>query len=105
MLFLSKIDIIFKFYSRDNEDLVHKVTQPVMFVNTESFLNEDNLKKMETFAQADKMERICYYIQGSVHQNHIDAPFLIRVCVIRVTFNNKIIKLPPVFTIYCKRLL
>ena len=63
--------------------MVHQVTQPVMFVNTESFLNEDNLKKMETFAQVDKMERICYYIQGSVHQNHIDAPFLIRVCDIR----------------------
>ena len=63
---------------RDNIDLVSKVKQPVMFVNTESFLNEDNLKKMETFAEA-KSERLCYYIQGSVHQNHIDAPFIIRV--------------------------
>ena len=77
--------------------MVHQVTQPVMFVNTESFLNEDNLKKMETFAQVDKMERICYYIQGSVHQNHIDAPFLIRVCIIRVTFNNKNYKIATNF--------
>ena len=63
---------------RDNEKLVEKVTQPVMFINMEEFLNKDNLQKMQTFSTA-KTERICYYIKGSVHQNIIDVPFVIRV--------------------------
>jgi len=62
---------------RDNEKLVEKVTQPVMFVNMDGFLNKDNLQKMQTFSTA-KTERICYYIKGSVHQNIIDVPFIIR---------------------------
>ncbi len=66
---------------RDEHDLDQRVTQSVMFINTESFLNEDNLKKMETFANASNhaAERVCHYIRGSVHQNHIDAPFVMRV--------------------------
>ena len=66
---------------RDNEKLVEKVTQPVMFVNMDGFLNKDNLQKMQTFSTA-KTERICYYIKGSVHQNIIDVPFIIRVSYI-----------------------
>ena len=51
-----------------------------MFVNTESFLNEENLKKMETFSDSqEEVQRTCLHILGSVHQNHIDAPFVIRV--------------------------
>ena len=49
-----------------------------MFINMEEFLNKDNLQKMQTFSTA-KTERICYYIKGSVHQNIIDVPFVIRV--------------------------
>ncbi len=67
---------------RDENDLDSKVTQSVMFINTESFLNEDNLRKMETFANStenEHAERVCHYIRGSVHQNHIDAPFVMRV--------------------------
>ncbi len=78
---------------RDEKDLAAKVKgKPIMFVNAESFLNEENLKKMETFRQeagaesmsSQDIERICYYIKGSVHQNHIDAPFVIKVSVILV---------------------
>ena len=72
---------------RDNEKLVEKVTQPVMFVNMDGFLNKDNLQKMQTFSTA-KTERICYYIKGSVHQNIIDVPFIIRVSYI-ISINNK----------------
>ena len=72
---------------RDNEKLVEKVTQPVMFVNMDGFLNKDNLQKMQTFSTA-KTERICYYIKGSVHQNIIDVPFIIRVNYI-ISINNK----------------
>ena len=61
----------------------------VMFVNAESFLNEENLQKMQNFQEsinhenedniAANAKRSCHYIQGSVHQNYIDAPFVIRV--------------------------
>ena len=62
-------------------ELPSKVNQkPILFVNTDSFLNEENLKKMETFSESDEdVQRTCLYIQGSVHQNHIDAPFVMRV--------------------------
>ena len=75
---------------RDEIELPSKVKQkPILFVNTESFLNEENLKKMETFSNssvADETEevvvqRTCLYIQGSVHQNHIDAPFVLKVFI------------------------
>lgn len=80
---------------RDEKDLAAKVKgKPIMFVNAESFLNEENLKKMETFRQeagaesmsSQDIERICYYIKGSVHQNHIDAPFVIKVAKLRKMF-------------------
>ena len=63
-------------------ELPSKVKQkPILFVNTESFLNEENLKKMETFSESQgEVQRTCLYIQGSVHQNHIDAPFVLKVC-------------------------
>jgi hypothetical protein len=66
---------------KDEKDLSDKVNQPIMFINTESFLHEENLKKMATFSEAasDDHERICHVIKGSVHQNHIDAPFVLKV--------------------------
>ena len=74
---------------RDEMELPSKVKQkPILFVNTESFLNEENLKKMETFSNSeieeeergvDFVQRTCLYIQGSVHQNHIVAPFVLKV--------------------------
>jgi hypothetical protein len=65
---------------KDEKDLSDKVNQPIMFINTESFLHEENLKKMATFSEAasDDHERICHVIKGSVHQNHIDAPFVLK---------------------------
>jgi len=70
---------------RDEMELPSKVNQkPIMFVNTESFLNEENLKKMETFSDSqEEVQRTCLHILGSVHQNHIDAPFVIRGAKLR----------------------
>ena len=80
---------------RDNEKLVEKVTQPVMFVNMDGFLNKDNLQKMQTFSTA-KTERICYYIKGSVHQNIIDVPFIIRVSyIISINMQYLMLKRKP----------
>jgi len=65
----------------------------VMFVNAEGFLNLENLQKMQKFADdnngndknenAKSVQRLCHYIQGSVHQNFIDVPFMIRSAKLR----------------------
>ena len=67
----------------------------VMFVNAESFLNEENLQKMQNFQEnqdktANDAKRTCHYIQGSVHQNYIDAPFVIRVSLYTLSENLKL---------------
>ena len=50
--------------------------ETILFV--ESFINKDNVDKMTTFKRSNH-ERISFYIKGSVHQNHIDAPFVLQV--------------------------
>ena len=64
------------------EDLSAKIEQPLLFVNTESFLNKRNLKKMaemETpLIEGLAGERNCLLIKGTVHQNHLDLPFLMQ---------------------------
>lgn len=62
-------------------DLSASVKQPILFINTESFLNSRNLKKMETFKHttSDNSEhRKCCFIRGSVHQNHLDLTFFVQ---------------------------
>jgi hypothetical protein len=44
----------------------------------ESFLHEDNLALMSTFSDSNE-ERSCVCIKGSVHQNHLDVPFVVQV--------------------------
>ena len=76
----------------------------VMFVNAEGFLNLENLQKMQKFADdnngndknenAKSVQRLCHYIHGSVHQNFIDVPFMIRVSFEKfrdfsATYNSK----------------
>ena len=60
-------------------DLSSSVQQPILFINTESFLNKNNLNKMATFKPTDSqnIERKSYCIRGTVHQNHLDLPFLV----------------------------
>lgn len=57
----------------------------VMFINAESFLNEENLQTMANFADNDNnnVQRLCHYIQGSVHQNFIDVPFVLKSAKLR----------------------
>jgi hypothetical protein len=50
----------------------------VFYVFSESFLNFDNVEKLASFSKSSE-ERLSFCIQGSVHQNHIDAPFVLQV--------------------------
>lgn len=61
-------------------NLSSSVKQPVLFINTESFLNTRNLTKMSTFenATSNSGERKCCCIHGTVHANHLDLPFLLQ---------------------------
>ena len=62
-------------------NLSASVKQPILFINTESFLNTRNLEKMSTFSTTSSQnleERKCLTIQGTVHQNHLDLPFLVQ---------------------------
>jgi len=52
------------------------ITQPLVFINTESFMNRDNIAKMKTFLGPEDSKAI--FIKGSVHQNHIDAPLIFK---------------------------
>jgi hypothetical protein len=51
---------------------------------SESFLNKENVEKMTSFAKSTQ-ERHCHCIRGSVHQNHIDAPFVLQVTILHIT--------------------
>ena len=54
----------------------------------ESFLHEDNLALMSTFSDSNE-ERSCVCIKGSVHQNHLDVPFVVQVKYLGlVTYDN-----------------
>ena len=50
--------------------------QPIMFVNTESFMSRQNINRMKEFLSGDSRKMI--FIKGSVHQNHIDAPLIFK---------------------------
>merc|ERR1712018_549258 len=57
-----------------DEDISVNDTTPVLCINTESFLNPDNLKKMSELKNGKNnsettAERSFCYIRGSVHQN------------------------------------
>ena len=60
-------------------NLAETVQQPILFINTESFLNTRNLNKMATFqsSKSQNIDRKSFYIRGTVHQNHLDLPFLV----------------------------
>ena len=49
-----------------------------ILLSTESFKSPKNLAKMSEF-KSDQVERTFCYIKGSVHQNHLDAPFIVQV--------------------------
>jgi len=55
-------------------DEVFQPQQPLVFINTESFMNKSNIARMKMFMTQPDLERRMFFIKGSVHQNHIDAP-------------------------------
>jgi len=57
-------------------------SQPIVFVNTESFMHRDNIAKMKTFLR-ERSDRRLIFIKGSVHQNHIDAPLIFKAGILK----------------------
>ena len=57
--------------------------QPIVFINTESFMNRDNIAKMKTFLRDKDQDRRLIFIKGSVHQNHIDAPLIFKAGILK----------------------
>ena len=60
--------------------------QPILFVNTESFMSRHNIEKMKQFLEkeeSDPCQRKMIFIKGSVHQNHIDAPLIFKDGIIK----------------------
>lgn len=55
--------------------------QPIMFINTESFMSRQNINRMKEFLAGDKRKMV--FIKGSVHQNHIDAPLIFKDGIIK----------------------
>ena len=75
---------------RDEEISVNDTT-PILCINTESFLNPENLRKMSELenkkGDSESVgERSFCYIRGSVHQNQIDMPFVLRNNAIKKMF-------------------
>merc|ERR1712025_861523 len=53
------------------------MNQPIVFINTESFMSRHNISKMKTFLTGETNRRMVF-MKGSVHQNHIDAPLIFK---------------------------
>lgn len=53
------------------------MNQPIVFINTESFMSRHNIAKMKTFLTGETNRRMVF-MRGSVHQNHIDAPLIFK---------------------------
>jgi len=64
------------------KDEVVSPTQPIVFINTESFMNRQNINRMKMFLTGIEDRRMVF-IKGSVHQNHIDAPLIFKTSFIK----------------------
>jgi platelet-activating factor acetylhydrolase len=73
-----------------DKDVKVSTEKPILFVNTESFLNAINLKKLSVLQNAttDTEHRKFLFIRGSVHQNQLDMPFLIRNTSMKKVFGS-----------------
>uniref|UniRef100_A0A0K2V3Q1 1-alkyl-2-acetylglycerophosphocholine esterase n=1 Tax=Lepeophtheirus salmonis TaxID=72036 RepID=A0A0K2V3Q1_LEPSM len=72
------------FFSLKNEhsSLFKRISQPVLFINNESFISDENIKMQSKFFEHNSNHK-SYCIEGSVHQNHMDTPFLFKDNVIK----------------------
>ncbi|TRY77916.1 hypothetical protein TCAL_13122 [Tigriopus californicus] len=68
---------------RDEPNLSQKLeTKPLMFISTDGFRSKENIAKISEF-QRDDADRQFHFIKGSVHQNHLDVPFILKAALIR----------------------
>jgi len=66
------------------KDEVALPKQPIVFINTESFMNRDNIAKMKTFLKDGKdKDRRMIFVKGSVHQNLIDGPLIFNPGIVK----------------------
>ena len=63
------------------KDETVKPEQPILFINTESFMSRHNIERMKQFLNDSSRKMI--FIKGSVHQNHIDAPLIFKDGIIK----------------------
>ena len=53
--------------------------QPILFINTESFITRMNVGKTMTYLRGStSAERRMFFILGSVHLNHVDVPLIVK---------------------------
>eukprot|EP00095_Tigriopus_kingsejongensis_P006071 maker-scaffold917_size81461-snap-gene-0.9 protein:Tk06071 transcript:maker-scaffold917_size81461-snap-gene-0.9-mRNA-1 annotation:"hypothetical protein DAPPUDRAFT_208600" len=68
---------------RDETDLTERLgDKPILFISTDGFRSKENISRMAQL-QKEGVERQFYFIKGSVHQNHLDVPFILRAGFIR----------------------
>jgi len=56
-------------------------SQPIIFINSESFLSKQNIGRMKDFTKGEDREIL--FIKGSVHQNFIDVPLILKNIVLK----------------------
>lgn len=58
-----------------DEELHKKVQQPILFINTQTFHIESNVKAMEKFLTDDNKQM--YTIRHTTHENQTDSPLIL----------------------------
>lgn len=64
------------FPTRDMKDIGSKIERPLLFLSADTFRTADNIGKIKEFSQNTKSEGF-FYVKGSIHQNVLDASFLV----------------------------
>lgn len=65
-----------------DEELQDKVSQPLLLIDTESFITEENLSKKQNYLNTNPKSQ-CFCIKGSVHQNHMDTPIIFKDTLVK----------------------
>ena len=76
-----------------DEDISVNFETPILCINTESFLSPENLGKMaqlknDKHSSGIPADRKFCYIKGSVHQNQLDLPFVLRNNTMKKMFGS-----------------
>ncbi|GLV34981.1 hypothetical protein CBL_09461 [Carabus blaptoides fortunei] len=62
---------------KEMPELISTVTQPLLFINTQTFHIISNVKVMEQFVEANEDSRPIYTILGTTHENQADTVFVV----------------------------